>query len=269
MDTYNQLSASYISNCATRLPEYELIGSTLVMSSWPGKTGSMYKAIQLGYREIFLKTFGGAPMWTSAEIQKLEKAGIYLHKKKLIYDSPAFEYYAPLEGIDLSAFPINVNAIIAGYSIFGFPYFSREILRMFKQIYFHHHYVRIDTNKMTIRDGSWVCTIMPSSIYIDVDNIRFIYEDGSLMVTYQVYDTTIKIYYTETPHLVVNYRPINMRPPNDDELLKIPIAVIESFDPKNEFGLLRIFKSMITTSLICPTMNTNFKSYIAPIWSHY
>lgn len=267
MDTYISTTSLYcdIRTLPAKLSDdyniFELNGFILIWKSWPGKTNAMYKAIQFGrHCEIFLKTFGGAPHWNSEDIKKLKKAGIRI-KRELSYNSPAFEYYAG--DVELPIFPIHINAIIAGYSIFGSP-FSENVLQMFKQIYFRYDRVSINDDKISIHNGSLLCIMYNNgSISITIQNMKYIYDNYQLYIECKVNCTYAYIYYT--PELYVTFAGrARRRLPNADELLKLPMEFIETIDPKDEFGLRRIFQPMLTTQSIHKAIhNGKFWEYIS------
>lgn len=215
------------------VPGYDVVGHSLVSQSHPGKI------MMLSQYKVFLKTCNGAPHWNLNDIihiiSRLSDTGIisFLYSGHS-FAKPAFQ--CDNKNLD-SLYPSGINIIIAEYLIgdIRFNVFSQQVIAIIRNKYFRDFSFRVN-NCTKIQNNTWLMSITDNYIMIDIGRLQYYgYYNGKITVvdnrefnvTYSYQDGKIDLQYSV------------------EEVTKMPIEVIQHFDPKGEFGLLQLFRPLV------------------------
>lgn len=173
--------------------------------------------------------FVHSSQWTNDEINNLKS-----HRPPLgIIEEVPGDHLSRMD-IDLPL-PKDVQAIIAAFA--GFEIFPMDIFRKF---YFRDVDLSIHQNLIIARFGKCYLYIHSDYIRIELDQLRFHYDNQQLNTYDNRRKSDIRLVDGKFKFSAETQIPYKLLP-------KIPLEVIERFDPNNEFGLRRIFKSILTT----------------------
>lgn len=257
-------------------PSHEFEPSTtpgIEWKSWPGKTTIMKKSMRFTPRDTkmawpvnwtrekkiikhrksrvktSLETSGGSS-WNTEDLNKFRIAFESLGAD--ISEIPTTIPSTPTTEIDaINMFPTVIYAIIMGYVSWNLDVFPSGMLTMFAQTYFPGKDFCPDVDMFTVL-GKWKYINDPLYIGIYVDSIKYTYSNGEIFIEDNRILCGIRAHYKHGEYMA-HYSGTTSKITRD-QIMSIPIEVIEYFDLKDEFGLQHKFEPIISMKSLDETI---------------
>lgn len=205
----------------------------------------VYHGFRIGHQvELFLKAENGK--WTEDNIKQLREK--YIKMRADLHYPPSCEFSRPMiddrvmERKDLFPLPSDIQCIIFGYVLTDSAQeaFPKTIAEESLRIHFKGFYIANHGWTMTVQNNEWQLNLREDFISIKVGDCCYYYDDN------------LSILIPNCPHHVVYNNGFMIKRStlsvHEKYIPKLCIKVIEHFDPKNEFGLLRLFGPVIDTT---------------------